>query len=124
MNRFQTLIVSGLPFVWARVYSTLARIVALCLFIVTCCGRPLADGVHHYLRSVYQRARELKVGVGGPDLLPYRPGQMRHSYPLIRACHGSIPTGIAVQEGNYEVKNPRTGKRMPISELLSFANGY
>lgn len=29
------------------------------------------------LQSVYRRAKELKVGVGGPDLLPFRPYQMQ-----------------------------------------------
>jgi hypothetical protein len=77
-----------------------------------------------YLRSVYQRARELKVGVGGPDLLPYKLGQMSHCYPLIRDCAGSVPTGIAVQDGNYQHKNPKTGLRMSISELIGFAKGY
>jgi hypothetical protein len=38
-----------------------------------------------YLRTVYKEARALGVGVGGPDLLPFRPGQNNHSYPLIRA---------------------------------------
>jgi hypothetical protein len=87
-------------------------------------GEWLPDKDRHYLRSVYQRARELKVGVGGPDMQPYKPGQMHHSYPLIRACHGRIPTGIAVQEGNYETKNLKTGKPMTISELLAFAADY
>ena len=74
-----------------------------------------------YLRSVYQRATELKVGVGGPDLLPYKPGQMSHSYPLIRQCAGKVPTGIAVQEGNYRHENPKTGREFAISELVGFA---
>ncbi|PYK58097.1 MAG: hypothetical protein DME21_16280 [Verrucomicrobia bacterium] len=87
-------------------------------------GEWLPDKDRCYLRSVYQRARELKVGVGGPDLLPYKPGQMNHSYPLIRECAGSVPTGIAVQWGNYELKNPKTGKRVTISELLRFGSDY
>ena len=62
--------------------------------------------------------------MGGPDLLPYKPGQMKHSYPLIRESDGSIPTGIAVQFGNYEHQNPQTGKRVTIPELLEFATGY
>jgi len=78
----------------------------------------------NHLRSVYQRAKELRVGVGGPDLLPYKPGQMNHCYPLIKECAGSVPTGIAVQEGNYEHKNPKTGKRVTISELIGFGTEY
>jgi len=73
---------------------------------------------------VYQRARELKVGVGGPDLLPYKPGQMSHSYPLIRECAGKVPTGIAVQHDNYQHKNPKSGQPVTISELVGFATEH
>ncbi len=77
-----------------------------------------------YLRSVYQRARELKAGLGGPDLLPYKPGQMKHCYPLLRACAGTIPTGIAAQDGNYDYQNPRTGQQITIPELIEFGKEY
>ena len=77
-----------------------------------------------YLRSVYQWARKVKVGVGGPDLLPYKPGQMANCYPLIRQIAGSIPTGIAVQDGNYEHRNPKTGQRVTVAELIGFATEY
>jgi hypothetical protein len=73
------------------------------------------------LASVYAAAVNLKVGVGGPDLLPYRKGQQNHSYPLIAAAAGSVPTGIAVQEGNYEDRNPASGARVQVAELLAFA---
>jgi hypothetical protein len=32
-----------------------------------------------------------------------------------------VPTGIAVQDGNYEDVDPKTGKRITIPELLRFA---
>jgi hypothetical protein len=83
---------------------------------------PLDD--KSYLRSIFQSARELRVGVGGPDLLPYKPGQMKHSYPLIREYDGVAPTGIAVQWGNYEHENPKSGKRVTIPELLEFGTDY
>jgi hypothetical protein len=84
-------------------------------------GEWLPEDDHGYLRAVYRAAQDLKVGVGGPDLLPYRPGQLNHAYPLIRNAAGIVPTGIAVQEGNYGDINPKTGKRATISELLEFA---
>jgi len=87
-------------------------------------GEWLPDKDQSYLRSVYQRAKELKVGVGGPDLLPYKPGQMSHCYPLIRECAGKVPTGIAVQQGNYQHQNPKTGQPVAISELVGFATEY
>ena len=77
-----------------------------------------------YLRSVYRRAQALGVGVGGPDLLPYKRGQMQHSYPLLRASRGRVPTGIAVQEGNYAAHNPKTGQPTTIAKLVEFAESY
>jgi hypothetical protein len=77
-----------------------------------------------YLRGVYGRAKDLRMSVGGPDLLPYKPGQMKHSYPLIREYEGIAPTGVAVQWGNYEQQNPKTGKRITIPELVEFATDY
>lgn len=84
--------------------------------------RPTND--RGYLRAVYEAAKELKIGVGGPDLLPHRPGQLKSSYPLIRDAAGTVPTGIAVQDGNYEGVNPADGSRVTIPELLKFATEY
>ncbi len=78
-------------------------------------------GGRNYLRAVYEAAKELKVGVGGPDLMPFRPFQLSNSYPLIRESAGVVPIGIAVQDGNYADPNPKTGKRATIAELLNFA---
>ena len=87
-------------------------------------GEWLPDKDCHYLRSVYEQAGALNVGMGGPDLLPYKPGQMSHCYPLIRECAGKVSTGIAVQEGNYLHKNPKSGRPIMISELVGFATEY
>jgi hypothetical protein len=84
--------------------------------------RPTED--KGYLRAVYQAAREARVGVGGPDLLPYKPGQMGSSYSLIKEAGGRVSVGVAVQDGNYEHVNPRTGKRVTIAEQIEFATEY
>lgn len=76
-------------------------------------GRP-------HLEAVYKAAREFKVAVGGPDLMPFRPFQRANSYPLIRDSAGKVPTGLAVQDGNYSDVNRETGKRADIAELLKF----
>jgi hypothetical protein len=77
-----------------------------------------------YLRAVYQAARESKVGVGGPDLLPYKPSQMKSSYSLIKEAADIVTVGVAVQDGNYEHVNPKTGKRVTIAEQIEFATEY
>jgi hypothetical protein len=60
------------------------------------------------LEQVYAAARKLEVAVGGPDLLPFRPFQLANSYILIRDSAGIIPSGVAVQDGNYADLNPKT----------------
>ena len=81
--------------------------------------RPDAD--KGYLRAVYDSAKAFGVGVGGPDLLPWRPGQVKGPYPLMRDASRVVPVGIAVQEGNYDEVNRATGERITIGELYHFA---
>lgn len=78
-------------------------------------GEWLPDSDKGYLRGVYAAAQRLGVGVGGPDLLPHRRGQLDHSYPLIAHSAGVVPTGMAVQEGNYGQE------RATVGELHRFA---
>ena len=87
-------------------------------------GEWLPENDRSLLKTVFQRAKEMNVAMGGPDLLPYKPGQMKHSYPLIHDLAGSVPAGIAVQWGNYEHINPRTGRQITIPELIDFARDY
>ena len=77
-----------------------------------------------YLGAVYKAARDAKVGVGGPDLFPYRPSQMNNSYPFIRDAAAIVPVGIAFQDGNQAYINPKTGKRVTIPEAIDFAKEY
>ena len=77
-----------------------------------------------YLRAIYKAAVESNVAMGGPDLMPYRRGQLGNSYPLIREVAGVVPTGIAVQDGNLAEVNPATGKRVEVAELVKFATEY
>jgi hypothetical protein len=77
-----------------------------------------------YLRSVYEAAHRLGAGVGGPDLLPCRKGHLNRAYPLNRQSAGIVPTGIAVQDGNFEHVNPATGRRVDVAGLDAFASGH
>jgi hypothetical protein len=54
-----------------------------------------------YLRSIYQFGEEIGVGLGGPDLLVTRKGQLNHPLALMHEGHYTVPLGIAVQDGNY-----------------------
>lgn len=87
-------------------------------------GEYRATNDRGYLVGVYNAAEEFNVGVGGPDLLPFHVPQLQSSYPLIREASGIVPTGIAVQDGDYDDVDRKTGKRASISELLDFASDY
>ena len=87
-------------------------------------GEWLPSMNNHYLESVYDSAQKLGVSPAGPDLFPWKKGQMNHSYKLLHDWTGNVPPGIAVQEGNYAYVNPKTGKRITTKELLSFATDY
>jgi hypothetical protein len=76
---------------------------------------------HGYLRAIYAHADRIGVGVGGPDLLPYRKGQQSHSLPLIAGRAPGTVAALAVQWGNLDEKNPATGARVTVSELYRFA---
>ncbi len=78
----------------------------------------------HYLKDLYDYAKKIKIGMGGPDIKVYRKAQMDNSYPLIRALHGIVPTGVAVQEGNYDIINIKTEKKVTVPEILDFAKNY
>ena len=74
-----------------------------------------------YLKAIYNFAWKNNVGVGGPDLLPYRPDQMTNSYPFIRDSYKKVVTGVAVQDGTYEYINPRTKEKITAKEIYEFA---
>ncbi|MCZ6918130.1 MAG: hypothetical protein O7I93_15260 [Gemmatimonadetes bacterium] len=82
-------------------------------------GLPRRD--QGYLRRIYEHADRVGVGVGGPDLLPHRPWQQAHSYPLIAARAPHTVAGSAVQWGNLDDRNRETGERVTVDELYRFA---
>jgi hypothetical protein len=83
-------------------------------------GEWLPETDKGYLRAVYAYADSVGAGVGGPDLLPHRRGQLNHSYPLIAARRRGIIAGVAVQDGNLAQLNPETGTRVTVEELFRF----
>ena len=76
------------------------------------------------LEEIYRYAREIKIAMGGPDIMVYKSFQMDNSYPLIRNMYGFAPTGMAVQDGDYGMINPKTGKKATIAEIVDFATNY
>eukprot|EP00903_Cladosiphon_okamuranus_P002115 g2113.t1 len=61
--------------------------------------RPWED--QGYLSGLYEFGEETGVGLGAPDLIYTRKGQLNHALALMHERSYSTPLGIAVQDGNY-----------------------
>lgn len=54
-----------------------------------------------YLQSIYQYGEEIGVGLGAPDLMVTRKGQLNHPLAMMHEGNYTVPIGIAIQDGNY-----------------------
>ena len=54
-----------------------------------------------FLRSIYRYGQEIGVGLGGPDLMFKRKGQLNHLIAMMYENDYTVPLGIAIQDGNY-----------------------
>ncbi len=64
-------------------------------------GEWLPNNDKGYLSSIYQYGEAIGVGLGGPDLMVTRKGQLNHALKFMHEGHYTVPIGIAVQDGNY-----------------------
>lgn len=84
-------------------------------------GETLPDNDRGFLRGVHAHAAAIGAGVGGPDVLPYRPFQRSHSLGLIERRPRDVIAAMAVQDGNLADRNRSTGQRITVAELYEFA---
>ena len=83
------------------------------------------DNDHEYMSRLFDFAEAHDVGVGGPDIVPYRKGQMHNSYPFFHQFKGQLPlVAMAIQEPTLQYKNDKTGKPFTRDEFMSFAQDY
>ncbi|MES2443119.1 MAG: hypothetical protein V4574_09840 [Pseudomonadota bacterium] len=75
-----------------------------------------------YMSRFFDFAAANRIGVGGPDLIPWNWGQMRNSYPFIYTNRDKVPlVAIAVQEPTLEFTSPATGKPFTRAEFTDYA---
>lgn len=83
------------------------------------------NNAHDYMGRFFAFAAANHIGVGGPDIVPWRPGQMSNSYPFIHAYRDRVPlVAMAVQEPTLEYLNPQTGRPFTREAFEAFAVGY
>jgi len=56
---------------------------------------------HGYLRGIYEFGEKFGIGLGAPDLMYQRKGQLNHALAMMHESTFTTPLGIAVQDGNY-----------------------
>lgn len=83
---------------------------------------PLED--KGYMSGLFSEARKLNMGIGGPDLMPYRKSHMTQTYPFFKDYPDNLVKGMAVQEGNLRQVNPETGKKNTVADIIKFARDY
>ena len=70
-------------------------------------------------------AKEHGIGLGGPDIVPYKKAQMKNSYPFFNQYKGKLSlVAMAVQEPTLTYSNPETKKPFTREEFVAFAQDY
>lgn len=79
----------------------------------------------NYMARTFEFAMTHHIGLGGPDVLPYKPGQMHNAYPFFQRYKGKLDlVAMAVQEPDLGYRDPRTRKRVDLAEQSDFAVNY
>lgn len=80
---------------------------------------------HHYMSRLFSYASKHEVGLGGPDVVPYRKSQMKNSYPFFHQYTNKLNVvGMAIQEPDYTYKKPGTNLHYKFSDFYSFTHQY
>jgi hypothetical protein len=79
---------------------------------------------HHYMSRLFSFAKEYQIGLGGPDVVPYKNSHMKNGYPFFHRFKGTILTGMAIQEPDYTYRNPKTGDFYQFSDFYTFTQNY
>lgn len=83
------------------------------------------DNDHRYMERFFAAAVEHGIGIGGPDIVPWRRGQMANSYPFLNRHKDELPLiAMAVQEPTLTYTNPETGKPFTRGDIVAFARDY
>ena len=78
-----------------------------------------------YMSRFFRFAADNRIGLGGPDIVPWRQGHMKNSYPFFNRYRGKLDlVAMAVQEPTLTYTNPKTGKKFTHDEFIAFARDY
>jgi hypothetical protein len=83
------------------------------------------DNDRQYMSRLFEAASKNHIGLGGPDIVPYKQAQMKNSYPFFHQYKGKLElVAMAVQEPTLSYTNPKTHKKFSQKEFTDFAENY
>ncbi|MBY4707343.1 hypothetical protein K6V18_20150 [Ralstonia insidiosa] len=83
------------------------------------------DNDHQYMSRTFATAAQEGIGLGGPDIVPWKKAQMKNAYPFFHQYKGKLSlVAMAVQEPTLRYVNPKTGKPFTRDQFVSFAQDY
>ena len=71
------------------------------------------DNDRKYMSRAFEFAKRNRIGLGGPDIVPYKKAQMKNSYPFFNRYKGQLSlVAMAIQEPTLTYTNPETEKEV------------
>ncbi|MGJ0638591.1 hypothetical protein [Xenorhabdus bovienii] len=78
-----------------------------------------------YMSRLFDIAQKNNIGLGGPDIVPYKKAQMKNSYPFFHRYKNKLNlVAMAVQEPTLTYTNSQTKKKFTQQEFIKFAEEY
>ncbi|MFS2157499.1 hypothetical protein ACCD10_09115 [Pseudomonas sp. Pseusp122] len=78
-----------------------------------------------YMSRLFEFAANNRIGLGGPDIVPYKKAHMNAAYPFLNRYKKRLEqVAMAVQEPTLTYTNPKTGAPFTREELVTFAEDY
>ena len=80
------------------------------------------DNSHAYMSRIFGFALAEGVGIGGPDIVPFKRVHEKNSYPFLKRLGDKLPiVAMAVQGPTLTYTNPATGEGFTREEFEKFA---
>lgn len=83
------------------------------------------DNDQRYMSRLFAAAQKNHIGLGGPDIVPYKQAQMKNAYPFFHQYKGKLNlVAMAVQEPTLSYTNPKTHQKFTREAFTQFAEDY
>ncbi|MEL7197348.1 MAG: hypothetical protein AAGL10_03445 [Pseudomonadota bacterium] len=82
------------------------------------------DNGRQYMSRLFELGTAQSIGMGGPDIIPYRKAQEKNAYQFLEKFGADLPVvAMAVQGPTLTYTNPETGSKFTREEFEDYAVG-